>query len=244
VPAIDLRGDGVVRLRQGNFAAETRYRVAPDRLLRHYAAAGARRVHVVNLDGAETGGFGDESRIRALAALEPGVRIQVGGGVRRFSDVSRLLDAGVDRVVVGSVAIRDPARFADWIARFGASRLVAALDVRIDRQGVPRLATHGWQRAARQSLWDLLPVLLRAGLRHALCTDIGRDGTMTGPNLALYRACVVRAQSIAWQASGGVRHGADLRALAATEVDVAISGRALLEKRIPNAELSPYLPAA
>jgi phosphoribosylformimino-5-aminoimidazole carboxamide ribotide isomerase len=243
VPAIDLRGGRAVRLLRGAFDRETPARVPPLELARRFAAAGARRLHVVDLDGARDGVAANRAVLRALAAARD-LRIQAGGGLRTLADVEQRLADGAERAVVGSVAVESPAMLGEWLRRFGAERIVAALDVRLGEDGSPRLATHGWQRDSTESLWELAARLELLGLRHALCTDIGRDGALAGPNLALYRECVRRFPAIAWQASGGVRDGADLAALAGTGVAAAISGRALIEDRIPAEELAPFLPAA
>lgn len=243
VPAIDLRGGRAVRLFQGAFERETRALESPAELFRRFAAAGARRVHVVDLDGARDGVAGNQSVLRSLAATG-GPRIQAGGGIRSTADVERVLADGADRVVAGSVAVDSPETLADWVQRFGATRLVAALDVRIGADAVPRLATHGWLRDSSVTLWDQADRLAALGIRHVLCTDIGRDGALAGPNLDLYRECVRRFPALVWQASGGVRDGADLHALAATGVAAAISGRALIEDRISPEEFAPFLPAA
>lgn len=243
VPAIDLRGGRAVRLLRGEFARETPAGHPPAALLRRFAAAGAGRVHVVDLDGARDGDAGNRRLLLELVSAG-GPRIQAGGGLRRAEDVEQLLAAGVERAVVGSVAVDLPDTLGDWLRRFGPDRLVAALDVRIRPDGTPQLATHGWQRDSARTLWDLAGQLAAAGLRHALCTDIGRDGALAGPNTALYGECVRRFPAIAWQASGGVRDAADLYALAATGVAAAISGRALIEDRIPIREIAPFLPAA
>jgi phosphoribosylformimino-5-aminoimidazole carboxamide ribotide isomerase len=243
VPAIDLRGGRAVRLLRGEFARETPAGLSPAALLQHFAAAGAARVHVVDLDGARDGDAGNRALLLELVASR-GPRIQAGGGIRRADDVEALLAAGVDRVVVGSVAVDSPDTVGEWLRRFGPDRLVAALDVRMCPDGTPQLATHGWQRVATRTLWDVAGQLAAAGLRHALCTDIGRDGALAGPNAALYGECVRRFPAVAWQASGGVRDAADLYALAATGVAAAISGRALIEDRIPLPEIAPFLPAA
>ena len=243
VPSIDLRGGQAVRLFQGEFARETRASTTPAQLFRRFAVAGVRRVHVVDLDGARDGIAGNHAVLRALVE-QGGPRIQAGGGIRHLADVERVLADGVERAVVGSIAIESPATISDWIGRFGAERLVAALDVRLEPDGTPRLATHGWQRASQRTLWEHAECLGAAGLRHVLCTDIGRDGALAGPNVALYRECVRRFPAISWQASGGVRDAADLHALAATGVACAISGRALIEDRIPLREIAPFLPAA
>jgi len=243
VPAIDLRGGRAVRLFQGEFERETCARESPAELFNRFAAAGARRVHLVDLDGARDGVAANHAVLRALAATG-GPRIQAGGGIRSLSDVERVLVDGAERVVAGSVAVEAPDTLADWVQRFGEGRFVAALDVRIGVDAVPRLATHGWLRDSSVTLWDQAQRLAVLGIRHVLCTDIGRDGALAGPNLDLYRECVRRFPAFAWQASGGIRDGADLHALAGTGVAAAISGRALIEERISPEEFAPFLPAA
>ena len=243
IPAVDLRGGNVVRLFQGDFDAETRYTATPEELYTRYARAGATWVHVVDLDGARDGTAGNRPAIAALAALGR-LRIQSGGGLRSSQAVRSLLAAGVERAVIGSVAVSAPDEVAEWFAEFGAERIVLALDVRIDASGTPRVATHGWREQSGLSLWDTVRPYLDAGLRHVLCTDVSRDGALAGPNLALYREAVDRYPGLAWQASGGVRDAADLRALAQVGVAAAVSGKALIEDRIPYEELQPFLPGA
>jgi phosphoribosylformimino-5-aminoimidazole carboxamide ribotide isomerase len=243
VPAIDLRGGRAVRLHQGAFDRETPARETPIELCRRFAGAGARRLHVVDLDGARDGVAANRAVLRSLAAAGA-LRLQAGGGLRTHADVERMLADGVERAVAGSVAVESPDAIADWLARFGADRIVAALDVRIAPDGTPRLATHGWQRESAATLWDHAERLTALGVRHVLCTDIARDGALAGPNLALYAECVRRFPGLCWQASGGVRDGADLAALAGTGVAAAISGRALIEERLSPEEIAPFLPAA
>jgi phosphoribosylformimino-5-aminoimidazole carboxamide ribotide isomerase len=119
-----------------------------------------------------------------------------------------------------------------------------AFDVRLDKGGTPRLTTHGWESQTEASLWDAVASYLPHGALHVLCTDVARDGALSGPNTALYAEAVRRFPTVRWQASGGVSCGADLVALAATGAAAVISGRALLENRIPTAELAPFLPGA
>lgn len=240
IPAIDLHGGRVVRLMQGDFDAETRYELSPQELLARYAGAGARRVHVVDLDGARDGATGNRDLVAALAA-GGGPRLQCGGGLRSAPDVAGVLAAGVERAVIGSTAVTEPEEVSGWFGRFGSERLVLAFDVRLDPSGLPRVATHGWREQSAIALWDLVALYLDAGLRHVLCTDVSRDGALTGPNLELYGEAVRRFPQVQWQASGGVRDAADLGALAGTGVAAAISGRALVEGRISTQELQPYL---
>jgi len=128
------------------------------------------------------------------------------------------------------------------LSSYGAERICLAFDVRLDERGTPRLRTRGWQHETTLSLWDAMAGFADSGLKHVLCTDIDRDGALVGPNLALYDECLQRFPDIAWQASGGVSTGADLVSLAAHGLPAAISGKALLESRIPAEELRPYLP--
>jgi len=150
----------------------------------------------------------------------------------------------VQRVVVGSVAVIRPSEVQAWMRDFDPDRVVLAFDVRLDAGGTPRLTTHGWESQTDASLWDVLETYLPHGARHVLCTDVARDGALSGPNLALYAEAVRRFPAVQWQASGGVATGSDLRALADTGVASVISGRALLEDRIPAEELVPFLPSA
>ena len=244
VPAIDLRGGHCVRLLQGRFDAETVYGNDPREILGRYRDLGARYVHVVDLDGARDGSQGNRTAIAALARAFDDTTIQVGGGVRSHDVAADLLALGARRIVVGSVAVTNPTRVQQWLREFGPDRVVLAFDVRLDPAGTPRLTTHGWEAQTEASLWDSVAGYLPHGALHVLCTDVARDGALTGPNLALYAEAARRFPTIQWQASGGVSDGADLVALAATGAAAVISGRALLEHRIPPAELAPFLPSA
>jgi phosphoribosylformimino-5-aminoimidazole carboxamide ribotide isomerase len=240
IPAIDLRAGRCVRLLQGRFDAETVYSADPASVLGDYRALGARRVHVVDLDGARGDAATNREVIEALAAgREPS--LQVGGGIRSSAALGALLALGVERAVVGSVAVTDPPLVMQWFDAHGTDRLVLALDVHIDADGVPRLRTHGWERQSSVSLWQAIEGYLECGLRHVLCTDVERDGALSGPNLDLYTEAVRRFPQLDWQASGGVRDVGDLTALADTGVAAVISGRALLEGRMQATELEPFL---
>jgi phosphoribosylformimino-5-aminoimidazole carboxamide ribotide isomerase len=243
IPSIDLRGGHSVRLLRGDFAAETRYELGPYELLARYQRLGAPWLHIVDLDGARDGTLINRGIIYQLAA-QRGVRLQVGGGLRDLGAVDDLLTRGVARVVIGSAAVEQREQVAGWMRSFGPERVCLAFDVRLDEQGVPRLRTRGWQQQSLLSLWDAVAVYADAGLKHVLCTDIERDGALTGPNLALYSEALRRFPQIQWQASGGISSGADLVALAAHGVPSAISGKALLEERISLQELRPFLPNA
>lgn len=229
-PAIDVRGGRVVRLAQGDYARETGYADDPLALARAYADAGATWLHLVDLDAARTGGYTLQPLLETIKA-QTGLRVQTGGGVRNRSDVERLLGAGADRVVVGSIAVEMPLRVAAWLDECGGESLTIALDVReTGGQWLP--ATRGWTRSGALALDALVSFYAHAGLRHLLCTDIARDGMLVGPNLALYAQLHAWVPGLALQASGGARGVGDVGAAQAAGCAGIVLGRALLEGRM------------
>lgn len=233
-PAIDVRGGRVVRLRQGDYDQETRYPNDPLTQAQHYADAGATWLHLVDLDAARAGGYALApllEQVKACTAL----RVQTGGGVRGAHDVRRMIDAGADRVVVGSLAVREPETVADWLRDFGVERITVALDAR-RIEGRWQLPTEGWTQQSGVQLDVLLRRYAEAGLRHVLCTDIDRDGMLAGPNIALYRELVSLLPGLHLQASGGVRDIGDIEAAREVGCAGAVLGKALLEGRFDLAQ--------
>lgn len=228
-PAIDLRDGVCVRLMHGRFDAVTRYDDAPAARLAAFAAAGADWAHIVDLDGAEAGRAVQHGLIGELAAAID-IRIQSGGGVRSSDDIQSLLDAGVSRVVVGSLAVSDPGAVAGWLEAFGPDRITLAVDVRADGdRWVPSLK--GWTQAADIDLWAALDRYPPGSAKHLLVTDVGRDGALTGPNLDLLAQIHQRRPDLWLQASGGVADLSDLTGARSVGASGAIVGRALYEGR-------------
>ncbi|GAA0723607.1 1-(5-phosphoribosyl)-5-[(5-phosphoribosylamino) me thylideneamino]imidazole-4-carboxamide isomerase [Dokdonella soli] len=242
IPAIDLRDGRVVRLRQGDFTQTRTFDHDAVVLAQRYATAGAKWTHVVDLDGARAGRPAQLELLARIAGL--GMQLQAGGGVRSHTDVERLLDAGVARVVVGSIAVRAPSVFADWLAAFGADRLCLALDVRRGNDGRWRPAVDAWQADSDADVGELLDGFRSAGLRHVLTTDIAQDGMGAGPNLDLYRELVARWPQLEWIASGGVRDRRDIDALRATGVAGCVAGTALLDGTLTLEEFATCSRAA
>ena len=234
MPAIDLREGHVVRLRQGDYARESRYAVDAIALADSHAQAGARWLHMVDLDGARTGEFANLRTIEAIARAGR-LAVQAGGGVRDEAGLRRLFDAGVARAVVGSIALREPEVVERWITRFGTERIIIALDARCVG-GVWKLPSAGWTQDEAATLDDLAPRFAGAGARHLLCTDIARDGMLSGPNLELYAHLRRIAPALSLIASGGIRDIADLQALRASGVAAAVLGRSLLDGALDLAE--------
>ncbi|WP_316675481.1 1-(5-phosphoribosyl)-5-[(5-phosphoribosylamino)methylideneamino]imidazole-4-carboxamide isomerase [uncultured Tolumonas sp.] len=228
IPAIDLIDGKVVRLYQGDYGQKTEYSADPQGRFDDYVAQGATQLHLVDLDGAKDSTKRQLTVIRKLLANTK-APVQIGGGVRTEQDVIDLLDAGANRVVIGSTAVKDPATVAGWVEKYGADKIVLALDVNIDAQGQRKIAVAGWQEDSGVTIEALLAHYLPVGLKHVLCTDISRDGTLQGSNVALYRDLAAQFPQINWQASGGIGGIADIEALKGSGVGGVILGRSLLE---------------
>lgn len=228
IPAIDLIDGCVVRLHQGDYGARRDYGEDPLARLQRYQASGAQLLHIVDLTGAK------DPKARQIPLLREllgnlSIPVQTGGGIRSADDVRSLLDAGAARVVVGSAAVKRTDEVAGWMKTFGADKLVLALDVRINKAGNAEVAVSGWQENSGVLMDDLIRAFEPAGLRYVLTTDISKDGTLAGPNTALYAQLAQTFPNIDFQASGGIGSLDDIRAVSHTGAAGVIVGRALLE---------------
>ena len=216
IPAVDVLGEGAVRLHQGDYEDVVDRAGDPVALARRFASEGAARIHLVDLDGARSGRARPDLVRRVAGAAAP-ASLQASGGIRSLEDALAILDAGADRVVVGTAAFPDP---GSWAAALG-EQLVVALDV---RDGIVRTA--GWTEASGLAYERAVELCLEAGVGRVLCTAIDRDGTLSGPDLALVGA--VAGSGLAVLAAGGVRSPADVDELAAAGAEAAVVGRAIL----------------
>lgn len=235
IPALDLIAGQVVRLVHGDFNQQTTYHSDPIAIATEYRNAGADYLHIVDLDGARDPAQRQTELISQMAR-ETGLPIQVGGGIRTYQDIEQLLAAGVKRVVIGSLAVTQPELVRQWFARFGPEAIVLALDVNINAKGERLLATHGWQQESTVTLERCLAEFIDVGCRHVLCTDISRDGTLSGSHVALYADLKQRYPAVRWQASGGVANLNDLSALKSVHCDSVILGKALLTNQFTLTE--------
>lgn len=228
-PAMDLMGGRVVRLAQGRFEEATTYPSDPAAALAGFAEAGAEWAHVVDLDGARAREPIQHALIATLARGST-LRLQVAGGFRTRDQLERMFDAGVGRIVIGSLAVDRPEVVRGFLRDFGGDRITLSLDIRLV-DAVPIVSTAGWTEDSGRSLWDIAALYPEA--RHLLLTDIGRDGMLAGPNFELLEEAAERLPHLAIQASGGVSSLGDLRRLRTAG---AIVGKALWEGRIDLAE--------
>jgi phosphoribosylformimino-5-aminoimidazole carboxamide ribotide isomerase len=237
-PAIDLRGGRCVRLLRGDYDAETVYGDDPVAQAESFVRAGSAWVHMVDLDAARSGEPDATNRaaIEAVCAAVAGrARVQVGGGVRSEAAASRLLEVGVSRVVVGTAAVTDPDLVDGLVARFGGHRIAVGLDAR-----GRAVAVKGWTVESGADLVDLAERFGAAGIAALIVTEIGRDGTMAGPDVDQLGE-VLAACSLDVVASGGVGSVEHLRALTTLDVDGrrlagAVVGRARYERRLTGEE--------
>jgi len=231
-PALDIRQGHVVRLLQGDYQKQTTYGNDPLAYAQIFSEAGAQWLHLVDLDAAKSGGYTLAPLIKKITTHTP-LKIQTGGGMRSREDVARIIEAGASRVVIGSLAVREPDNVQAWLNEWGAEQLTIALDTRQDsNNGKWYLPIHGWTQVGSALLDDIALSYARAGMKHLLCTDISRDGMLSGPNIELYAHLKKLLPEVALQASGGVRHSDDILASQTIGCSGAVLGKALLEGKL------------
>ncbi|WP_434952161.1 1-(5-phosphoribosyl)-5-[(5-phosphoribosylamino)methylideneamino]imidazole-4-carboxamide isomerase [Shewanella sp. HL-SH4] len=243
IPAIDLIDGQVVRLYQGDYQQKTTFDLSPLAQLQSYEAQGAELLHIVDLTGAKDP---SKRQIALIGELVAGLTtdIQVGGGIRSEQQVEELLALGVKRVVIGSLAVKEPELVKSWFVKYGSQAICLALDVNINDAGEKIVAVSGWQTGGGKSLESLVAEYQSVGLQHALVTDISRDGTLQGANTDLYRELAVKYPDINWQASGGIATLNDVAAVRDSKANGIIIGKALLIKNFTVEEAITCWPNA
>ncbi len=223
IPAIDLKGSKVVRLRQGRAKDSTVYSDDPVQMAQLWESKGAKRLHVVDLNGAFSGKSAHTEIIREIARTLR-IPVQLGGGLRSLEAIESALNFGIDRVILGSVAVSNPEVLEEALRRFSPEKIVLGVDARNGK-----IATHGWQKLTQRPVFDFLHRWETRGIRHVIYTDISRDGMLTGPNAeAVFRL----AESFSFQiiVSGGIATEADVLQFCRSElttIEGVIIGKAL-----------------
>ncbi|MBK4765227.1 MAG: 1-(5-phosphoribosyl)-5-[(5-phosphoribosylamino)methylideneamino]imidazole-4-carboxamide isomerase [Pantoea sp. Brub] len=235
IPAIDLIDGKVVRLYQGNYNQQFNYSKNPLKYLQYYVKQGANIIHLIDLTGAKNP---DNRQIVFIEKLLNNINIdiQIGGGIRHSKDIKTLLSIGVNRVVIGSMAVQQIEQVREWFIQFGSDSIILAIDLFIDEFNSQKVAIHGWQKQTDLNLDNIIKNFKSVGLKHVLCTDISRDGTLKGPNVDLYKMLTKKYPNISFQSSGGVRSLQDIKLLSKSGVHGVIIGRALLENKFTLSE--------
>ncbi len=238
IPAIDIIDGRCVRLEQGDYRRETVYPDSPLEMAKVWTAHNANLIHIVDLDGARTG------RIHNLEVVSEICRglscpCELGGGLRTRQDIERVLNAGVSRVVFGTVLAENPELAGDFVNEFGADKIVAGLDARNGK-----VATQGWQENTAGDIFELANILVDHGITRFIYTDIATDGMFTGPNLETVGKLCDSVASAMIIASGGVGSGEDVRDLVKLRrpnLEGVIVGKALYDGRVSYDELSSFI---
>jgi phosphoribosylformimino-5-aminoimidazole carboxamide ribotide isomerase len=239
-PAIDLLDGECVRLTKGDFNQKKVYSDDPIAMSKSFSEAGATCLHLVDLSGAKDPAQRQLPMIGKLIQ-ETKMKVQCGGGIRTRADVAALLKLGVDRVVIGSVAVTNPSLVCAFIEEFGSHRITLALDVAFKDDGF-KVATHGWKNVSDTHVTDLITHYVeklgeKFKIARILCTDIGKDGMMAGPNVHLYKTLMKTFPGIDFQASGGISSMKDIETLRASSVKSAVVGKAIYEGAIAVKDL-------
>jgi phosphoribosylformimino-5-aminoimidazole carboxamide ribotide isomerase len=229
-PAIDLRKGKCIRLYQGDYQRETVYSLDPFAMAKTFVSDGANWLHIVDLDGAKNPNQSQTALISELISANS-VKIQTGGGIRSKSQVKKLLEQGAERIIVGSMAVKNRTEVAEWFKYFGANKIVLALDILFNSSKQPMVAVNAWQEVSEYSLYDLIDYYREFCLTHLLCTNISLDGTLNGPDYFLYDSLLKRFPFLALQASGGIQSLSDVMTLRDKKLSGAIVGRALYENK-------------
>ena len=235
IPAIDLVNGQCVRLSAGDCARQTTYDFDPVAVAQRFADAGLRRLHVVDLDGARAGKPVNLGVLEAIAHATS-LDIDAGGGIQTDASLTQVLDAGARHVTAGSLAVREPATVAAWLARLGSDTVFIGADFKGEH-----IMINAWAEASTLTLAGLITDYLSAGASTFICTDVSKDGLLQGPSLAIYKTLIQRFPNVRFVASGGVTTVADVEALAEAGMHGAIIGKALYEGTIKLPDLKPFL---
>lgn len=231
IPAIDIIGGKCVRLTKGDYDKQRTYADNPAEMAAELECLGARRLHVVDLDGAKSRHIVNTSTLEQITE-RTNLVVDFGGGIKSEDDIERAFRFGASMVTVGSVAVTDKALMQRWIDTYGAERIILGADVRDGR-----ISVNGWKEDSQEEIADFLEYYINKGVTKVLCTDISRDGTLMGPSLKLYRKILQRFPDLYLIASGGVSGVGDILELDRAGVPAVVFGKAFYEGRISKEEL-------
>lgn len=234
IPAIDIIEGKCVRLTEGDYTQKKIYNEDPLEVAKTFEGVGLMRLHLVDLDGAKAGEVVNWKVLEKIAT-KTNLQIDFGGGIKKEAILNAVLDAGATYATIGSLAVKEPDTFAEWINKFGANRFMLGADVYNEK-----IAIGGWLEKTELSVYDFMQSYLVKGIRQMFCTDIKKDGKLEGPSIVLYQKIIKTFPSINLIASGGVSSVEDLIALKKIGCTGAIVGKAIYENRISLTDLSKF----
>ena len=226
IPAIDLIDGKCVRLTQGDYSQQTTYEYSPIDLAKNYEKLGFKFLHLVDLDGAKAGKVCNIETLKQICS-NTNLHVDFGGGVKTEADLKSVLDAGAKQVTIGSLAVKDKTLFKSWIEKYGANKFILGADVHD-----LKIAVSGWLETSTIDLFDFIEEYVALGIRNILCTDISKDGTLTGPSFDLYKQIMQKFPEIDLIASGGVSDIDDVIQLQDSNIPSVVIGKAIYENKI------------
>jgi phosphoribosylformimino-5-aminoimidazole carboxamide ribotide isomerase len=235
IPAIDIINGQCVRLTKGDYDQKTVYRDSPAEVAKEFEAIGFRRLHVVDLDGAKSKHIVNSGVLSRVTA-ETNLVVDFGGGIKTDEDIEKAFAAGASMVTVGSIAVTQPDLFMGWLDKYGPERMILGADVRHGK-----ISINGWKEDSTEDLLPFLRKYIEAGVRNVLCTEISKDGTLSGPAIGLYSEVMNAYPELHLIASGGVSSIDDIKALDAAGIPAVVFGKAIYEGRIDLRELITLL---
>lgn len=230
IPAIDIIDGKCVRLTKGDYDQKTVYG-DPLEMARQFEALGYRRLHMVDLDGAKSKHIVNCSVLQHITT-ETSVVVDFGGGIKTDDDMGKAFESGASMVTIGSVAVTQPDLFEYWLKKYGAERIILGADVRNGR-----ISINGWKEDSDEELLTFLDRYVKMGVKNVLCTEISKDGTLTGPATQLYQEVMKKYPQLRLIASGGVSSIDDILALDAAGIPAVVFGKAIYEGRIDLRQL-------
>ena len=220
-----------MRLTKGDYDQKTVYRDSPSEVAKEFEDLGFRRLHVVDLDGAKSRHIVNDAVLKAITT-ETGLTVDFGGGIKTDEDIEKAFASGASMVTVGSIAVTRPELFIGWLEKYGAERMILGADVRHGK-----ISINGWKEDSQEDLLPFLKKYIDAGVKNVLCTEISKDGTLSGPATDLYKEIMDAYPDIRLIASGGVSSIDDIRALDAAGIPSVVFGKAIYEGKINLNEL-------
>ena len=231
IPAIDIIGGQCVRLTKGDYDQKTVYRDSPAEMAKEFEQIGFKRLHVVDLDGAKSKHIVNSEVLRRVTT-DTQLVVDFGGGIKTDEDIEKAFAAGASMVTIGSIAVTDPDLFMGWLEKYGAEHIILGADVRHGK-----ISINGWKEDSAEDLLPFLKKYVDAGVKNVLCTEISKDGTLTGPAIELYQSIMAAYPGLHLIASGGVSSIDDIKALEAAGIPAVVFGKAIYEGKINLNEL-------
>jgi phosphoribosylformimino-5-aminoimidazole carboxamide ribotide isomerase len=234
IPAIDIIDGKCVRLTKGDYNQKKVYDQDPAAVARRFEDQGLKRLHVVDLDGARTGKIVNHATLRKIAS-ETNLHIDFGGGIKSREDLELAFDCGARQVTAGSIAVKNPELYLEWLDIYGAEKIILGADVNQEK-----IAVSGWQESTQIDLFDFIQEKMKRTVKYVICTDIQKDGLLQGPSVELYKKILQHFPDIFLIASGGVSSIKDLDKLKMIGCRGAIVGKAIYEGKISLEELQKF----